>query len=173
MKKSKAILITIISIMMLVLAGCMNGSLDGSTDNFAKSKEQVILYIPNEAATGVIRKTVEMDKNDVNPVGVLNKLIAEENKDEYSVFPKNLKVEGIKVEDGLAYVEFNEEFLKAKSGGSLTERLELASIVNTLTELKNIKSVIFIVKGEPVLELNGHVDMTDPLTRFDDLIVEK
>lgn len=171
MSKRKSILLAILSILMLVFAGCMNQNV-APKQEVAKEQVKVVLYLPNEAASGVAKEVVEIDKKDANPLGVLNRLIAEEVKDKYSVFPKELKAKDVRVADGLAYVEFNEAFLKSQAGGSLTERLELASIVNTLTEFKDIKEVMFIVNGDPVTEISGHVDMTNPISRIDDLIVE-
>lgn len=169
MKKLNFILVAVLSLMMMVLAGCMGNN--SVPEKAPKEQVKVVLYLPNETASGVKKEIVEMNKDDVTPTKVLERLIAEETKDEYSVIPKDLKVKEIRVSDGLAYVEFNEAFLKPQGGGSLTERLELASIVNTLTEFNEINEVMFLVNGDPVTQISGHVDMTNPLKRIQDLIV--
>lgn len=171
-KLNRVVSIAIMVILVISLTGCFKNVEEKKDTTPPVQMQKVVLYLPNAEASGVTPITFEMEKTKVSPTAVLTKLIAEESKDEYSVFPKGLIVKKVSVNDGLAYVEFNDAFLKTGAGGSLTERLELASIVNTLTEFKEIKEVMFIVNGEPVNQISGHVDMTNPLHRNDELIVK-
>lgn len=84
--------------------------------------------------------------------------------------PKEARlVSSVKVENGVAYVNFNREFQTKHWGGSAGELMTVFSIVNSLTELEGIKAVVFLVEGER-LDTLGHLDLTRPVERSEDLI---
>ena len=72
-------------------------------------------------------------------------------------------------ENGLAIVNFNKDLKKIK-GGSLFELLFIGSIVNTLTENPEIKTVKILVEGEQIETLTGHLDLSEPLKQNEDLL---
>ncbi|MDI6894655.1 MAG: GerMN domain-containing protein [Bacillota bacterium] len=78
-------------------------------------------------------------------------------------------VSSVKVEKGVAYVNFNKEFQTKHWGGSAGEMMTVFSIVNSLTELEGVRAVVFLVEGER-LETLGHLDLTRPVERWQDLI---
>jgi hypothetical protein len=90
-------------------------------------------------------------------------------KDKKSIFPPGTEVLGVKIENGLATVNFNEKVLTATNVGSAGEALGIQSVVNTLTELPNIEKVAFQVEGKSdgrVRDWWGHVGLYDqPFTR--------
>jgi len=80
-----------------------------------------------------------------------------------TVIPLDTKVLGIKVDNGLATVDFSREVLKANVGSS-GEALGIQSIVNTLTEFPDIQKVSFTVEGkvdEQTRDWWGHVGLYD------------
>ncbi len=80
-----------------------------------------------------------------------------------AVIPPDTKVLGIKVENGVATMDFSREVLKANVG-STGEALGIQSIVNTLTEFPDIKKVSFSVEGkidERTRDWWGHVGLYD------------
>ncbi|NLG84896.1 MAG: GerMN domain-containing protein [Firmicutes bacterium] len=76
------------------------------------------------------------------------------------VIREDLKVRGVWVEDGVAYVDFARTNL---FGGSLEEILMVQGTVKTLTGLPGITSVRFLVEGRPAETLMGHVAVDQPL----------
>jgi len=66
---------------------------------------------------------------------------------------------------GIAVVDFTER-INDVSMGSNTAQLFVGSIVNSLTEIREINSVSFEVEGKPVDTLFGVVDTGAPLLRF-------
>lgn len=88
--------------------------------------------------------------------------------DEKSIFPPGTEILGVKVENGLATVNFNEKALAANVG-SAGEAMGIQSVVNTLTELPNIEKVAFQVEGKSdgrVKDWWGHVGLYEqPFTR--------
>lgn len=75
----------------------------------------------------------------------------------------------VKVEDGVAFVNFNKEFQTRHWGGSAGELMTVYSIVSSLTELEGIKAVALLVDGER-LETLGHMDLTVFIERNPDII---
>lgn len=72
--------------------------------------------------------------------------------------------------DGLARVDFSKELIANHSGGSLGESLTVYSIVNTLTQFPTVKQVQFLVDGQYVKTIAGHVDVSTAMSRNESLI---
>lgn len=184
MKTVKAIFLVFFVAISLVTAGCSEQQNKQNTNSTTVQQNQQakkqdaqeltskVVFLPTDDARGVKAKSVEVVAEKATPKGVIETLLEREKSNPYSVFPKELVVEDVTVKDGIAYVSFNKAFLKPVSGGTLTEELEIASLVNTLTENKSIKSVLFLVDGAPVTKLSGHLDMSEPLKRMDNKIVK-
>ena len=85
------------------------------------------------------------------------------------IFPKNAKIRSIRVSDGLATVDFDESILKSFVGGSTGEEFLIGSIVNTLTNFPEITRVKFLVGGKEIETLSGHMDLSTPLERMNNL----
>ncbi len=65
---------------------------------------------------------------------------------------------------GIAYIDFSRSFADFSGGGSLGELHTVYSIVATLTEsFPEIFAVQFLVEGERIETLAGHVDLSRPL----------
>lgn len=79
--------------------------------------------------------------------------------------PKGAKLLGLKVEGGLATVDFNSATQKNLNVGSSGEALVIASVVNTLTEFSEVKEVQILIEGKKVESLAGHIDISKPLKR--------
>jgi spore germination protein GerM len=78
----------------------------------------------------------------------------------------------LKITDQIAYVDFSEEIRSKHPGGSAGELMTLNSIVNSLTELPEIKKVQIMINGKKVDTLVGHADLSQPLGR-DESIIKK
>lgn len=86
-----------------------------------------------------------------------------------NLFPAGTKVLGVKVKDGIAYVDFNKKFAE-KGQGSYSEMMMINAVVCTLTELPGIKEVKFLIEGKDIETISGHMDLLDPLTRNPELL---
>jgi len=83
--------------------------------------------------------------------------------------PQGTKVNStVTIKDGIAIVDLSKEFVEKHKGGKKNEQLTLYSIVNTLTELKDIKSVQFKIDGKVRKEFKGsyQLDMTFPRSAY-------
>jgi spore germination protein GerM len=95
--------------------------------------------------------------------------------------PSNTVVNSVKIENDLAIVDFSKEIItntKDIPHSSTTEILALFSIVNTLTEFKEIKKVRITIEGKKsgqieglyIQDFWGHVGIYEDFTRNEEVI---
>ncbi|HHV61416.1 MAG TPA: hypothetical protein GXX51_02085 [Firmicutes bacterium] len=72
--------------------------------------------------------------------------------------------------DGVAHVDFSSGLSKNHWGGSRSEELTVYSIVNSLTELPDIKKVQILIEGRKGSTIAGHIILDTPLGRDEGLI---
>jgi len=97
-----------------------------------------------------------------NPKVALEALIEGISQDPLgSPVPSNVRVLGVTVEDGLATVDLSSEILQAPVGAA-TEAIMIGAMVNTLTTSPSIQRVQFMVEGEVVESLGGHISAEEP-----------
>ncbi|GFN34913.1 GerMN domain-containing protein [Tepidimicrobium xylanilyticum] len=82
-----------------------------------------------------------------------------ESEELSTVIPSNVKLLGVEVADGTAFVNFSSEGLY---GGSLQEDFTIDQIVNSLVELGSVDRVQFLVDGQKAETLMGHIEITEP-----------
>ena len=92
-----------------------------------------------------------------------------QSADLVAVLPAGSVVRELRVKDGVAYADFNDVITKKHTGGSTAERLTVVAIVNTLTEFPDIHKVQILVEGKHVGTLAGHLDVSQPLSRSEEL----
>lgn len=96
---------------------------------------------------------------------IVKELMKGPESDELSnVIPSTIKLLGIEVADGTAFVNFAEEGLY---GGSMQEDFTLSQIIGSLLELDSVERVQFLIDGEKAESLMGHFDISEP---FDEIM---
>ncbi len=80
------------------------------------------------------------------------------------VIPEGTRLLDLKVENGIAYVDFSAE-ISAAYYGAEEEGILLDSIVWTVIQLKGIEAVQILMEGEIIDSLGGHCSASIPLTR--------
>jgi len=88
----------------------------------------------------------------------------------YSALPPGTKLENINTDSGTCYVSLSQDFLTNLEGSAVNEFLAVYSIVNSLTELDNIRRVQILVGGSTVPELRSGLDISSPFERYEDII---
>jgi len=181
---------------LLVTAGCQEGqgtsSSSGSSGSITKVQEKQApkaekqekkeekpqeistkVYYPNADGTKLIavkRKfTVSADK-DKYAEAVKSLMQGTKEKNQSVIIPKQAKLRGVKLEGGVARVDFSQDLVKHFVGGSTGEEMLVGSIVNTLTEFPEVKQVQILIEGSPVETIAGHMDLSTPLERMKDLL---
>ncbi len=79
----------------------------------------------------------------------------------------------VKVEGRTATVDLTKEFVDNHPGGKEAEEMTIFSIVNTLTELKDIETVRFLVNGKTQKEFKGSFRFDNEFPRNEALIDRK
>jgi germination protein M len=88
-----------------------------------------------------------------------------------STIPEGVKLRSpVSVEAGVATVDFTKEFIVNHPGGKDEETITIFSIVNSLTELKDIQKVMFTIEGETREEFKGTFRFNSPFPRNTALI---
>lgn len=189
-------LLTIISLVILIMvAGCDNQNSTTSNNTTPKSNEpaqtevslaskddtaitktdaqtEITVYFPDANAEKLIAVKRQIPNNDNKYVETINALIAGPTNEAegINVMPKGTKVLNVTINDKVATVDFNKEFQTNFTGGSTGEIMLIGSIVDTLTEFKEINAVRFTLEGQPLDILGGHLDLTEPVNRMNDLL---
>ncbi len=179
LKKSLILIYGVILIMISVaMLGCTGGENKGSEekpiieDPVEKPEPELvtgelpIYYLKSsEDEIYLIRELHRVSHERDLKVAAVEELINGEPKteDAYRVLPANTKVLGVKVDNGLATVDFSPEVLEANVGAA-GEALGIKSIVNTLTEFPDVDRVSFTVEGEIDQRAEdwwGHIGLID------------
>lgn len=134
--------------------------------------KKVILYrVPTDGSSYLLAetKTIKVTNNDV-ALATLKALVETlpADKNMQNVFPKGTKVLSVKVQDGIATVNFSKEFIK-KTEGEYASLMMVNAVVNTLTQYSEIKKVRILADGQKIVVL-GQMDMEEPLARNESFI---
>jgi len=125
-----------------------------------------IRYIPVSEATKSVNHLAEIIVNELikgPKVAGMKPTIPEGTK---------LRSE-IKIEGDVAVVDFTKEFRDNHPGGKAEERMTIYSIVNSLTELKEISKVKFLIEGKSSPEYKGNFKFNTEFPRSAQLISNK
>lgn len=76
------------------------------------------------------------------------------------------------LESGVAWLDFSAELTQGLTGGSEVELMTVFSVVNSVVaNVKQVRRVGFLVNGQPVETLNGHIHLLNPLRPDFSLII--
>ena len=189
--KRTTITIGLLTIVVLLLAGCPRATQNGQTtttkpaDSSAttttEKKIPVKLYFVEEKAGAqfLVTETRSIAEPESLPKAAVEELIKGAEKDNLvSLIPTKTKVLSVRIDDKLATVDFSKEVLSANVGAA-GEELGIAQIVNTLTELPDIEKVEFRVDGKDegrvdgreIADWWGHVGLYEqPFSRTEKLV---
>lgn len=87
--------------------------------------------------------------------------------------PADTRLRDIDIHDGVATVDFSREFVDNHWGGSSGELLTVYSVVDVLTQFPTVNKVQFLVEGQKVETLAGHMDLAQPVMRNTEYITDK
>jgi germination protein M len=145
----------------------------GDSDTGQDQEVTLVLYFPDDQAMYLEReeRTVEAAEGETYETLAVRALIEGPAVEGHGVsIPEGTELLSLEVTDGVAYVNFSEEFVTNHWGGSTGEIMTIYSVVNTLTESPDVTAVVFLVEGEKLGTLAGHIELTDPVERNEDII---
>ncbi len=186
----------LMALTLLVTAGCDQGQGTGNSsassgtvtkvqekqEPQAEKKEEkkaqpqefsINVYYPNADGTKLIavkRKVKSTAAEDKYTAAVKSLMQGTKEKSQTSIIPKQAKLRSVKVEGGVARVDFSQDLVKHFVGGSTGEEMLVGSIVNTLTEFPEVKQVQILIEGNSVETIAGHMDLSTPVARMKDLL---
>ncbi len=150
--------------------------LDPSIEPYKKDSVTVTLYFSDENAMGLCKEEryIEVNEKQSVEMRIVEELIKGPHTENlYSGIPETTKINDIKTENGICYVDLSKEFILQHTGGSAGESLTIYSIVNSLTELDYVKQVQFLIDGVKETSLAGHVDFSKTFERNESYINEE
>ena len=142
------------------------------TEHMKKMKVKV--YYPDESGLRLVGVNREVEVNDSDEskykAAVEAVMTPPKEKNLAKVAPNNSSLIDVKVKDGTAMVNLSKNIKVGFVGGSTGEELLIGSVVNTLTEFKEVNSVKFLIDGQEVETLSGHMDLSEPIKRMENLM---
>lgn len=140
-----------------------SGALSGARGNL----ETVRLYFANERYDGLVPVEREAPVRE-SPVEKARQLLAELSAGAgvercAMTLPGGAKAEAIYLLDDMLVVDLSKEFGQRLLGGLAQERMTVFSMVNTFCEIPGVRRVQFLLAGQPVDTLCGHLNLRAPL----------
>ena len=161
MKTLKLLILIVISFGLGVVGNGCDGELH-------LMEHQVYFFDDQTGSLVPERRLYNMKNKQEGPEWVLTQLIKGPKRRELQrTIPKGTKLLSISIEDGVAYVNFSNEFKSEHQGGLVREAQTIDSIFLTLTQpmLGRIKKVQFLVEGEKLHSFAGYVDFDEPISQ--------
>lgn len=130
-----------------------------------ETKVRVTLYFGDKQAMYLVPEEREVVKgNQSLEEVVLSELIkGPRNPELVKTIPEGTKLLSVQVVEGVAYVNFSKEFQTRHWGGSAGETFTLYSVINSLAKLEGIQKVQFLLEGEKLGTLAGHIETAEPM----------
>ncbi len=195
MKKLHYLLLLVLAMMLLCAAGCSDDKNNsagvgdkatiaadkGSAPDALQDKDKnktgngkltIKVYYPDEQGLKLcaVQKTVKLSSEDKYTAALKALLDGTKEKGLTTIIPKQAKIKSVKVQGDTAFVDFDQNLTKKFIGGSTGEEMLVGSIVNTLTEFSEIKKVQLLVEGKQIESISGHLDLTKPVERMENLV---
>lgn len=154
--KSTLVALLTLSLLVFALSGCVGQKLqaEGDGNQHAQTPQEnlniAVYYVKYTPETAyLVREVHTIPPTDKPLKAAVEELIRVKPQTEgaVNIIPPDTRVLDVKVENATACVNFSREVLQANIG-SQGEGLGIQSIVNTLTEFPEVKSVEFKVEGK-------------------------
>ncbi|HWJ03821.1 MAG TPA: GerMN domain-containing protein [Verrucomicrobiae bacterium] len=130
----------------------------------------VTLYYPDAQSQFLVKVNKQIKVTNGAVIRAIVTELQTGDAEHNRTIPKEARLLGATVKDNIAYLDFSQEFKLKHWGGSTGESMTIYSIVNSLTELPNIKGVAFYLDGKLEGSILGHADWSKPFLRNEQLI---
>ncbi|NLM74804.1 MAG: GerMN domain-containing protein [Clostridiaceae bacterium] len=155
-------------------------TIDEETAAVLNEKVPVILYFADEQEAKLVKEIRYVDISEAKKGAevlasiMVKELIAGPKTDKVKrLIPEGTNLRGpVKIEDRVATVDLTKEFIEKHPGGDTLAELTIYSIVNTLTELKDIERVKIIINGKETKNFAGKIKLDADFPR-NEAIVDK
>jgi spore germination protein GerM len=138
--------------------------------------QMLTLFFPQKAQDnfrGEIRKVFRKKMLTAQATQIVEELLkGPSSKDLYSAIPANTKLRGLFFDSGTFIVDLSRDFSECKKLGAAEQILAVYSLVNSLTEIDPKAKVKILVNGSEQIDETGHIDLSQTLSRLQEMIVE-
>jgi hypothetical protein len=119
------------------------------------------------------KRTINAGSPEAAARNAINELLDGPSKSyHFPVIPAGTELLGLETRDGIAIINFSQEFLEESLDSRILDKYIIYSIVNTLTEIRGIEGVVFHIEGVRI-KVYGNVDLSIPAIGNKDLISEE
>jgi len=128
----------------------------------------VKLYFADNASMLLVSemRLVNIDSNDSVEKSIVSELIAgTRQKSLNSLVPPQTRLIGADTADGICTVNLSSDFITGQTGGEEKVRLTVYSIVDSLTELPEVRQVQFLIDGQKTAGFDNGVNLSGPIDR--------
>ncbi len=164
-KKIFKLIITVIIAVLIIAAAYIFLS---NTNLFVKEKT-VNLYFGTDDAMNLKSEKRDIKGRNLYLEAVIELIEGPTDSDLTKTIPDGTEVLNISKDGDIIVIDFNDKIVKNHWGGSAGERITVYSIVNTLGQFEKINKVKFLIEGEEVNTLVGHMDLSTLLEPNPDL----
>lgn len=164
-----------IGLLTVSLTGCglsSSSNQEGDKKPPVADKLKITLYFSGSEGDMLIPEEREVEKKgEPEETIVVRELIKGPSQQGlFKTIPEGTSLLSLTVSDGIANVNFSKEIQTKHWGGSAGESMTVYSVVNSLDLVEGINKVQFLVEGNKVESLLGHIDTSKPLSPNKDLI---
>lgn len=145
-----------------------------STDTYNSEMREVTLYFPLNDGGGLGREIRSIRVTDQQPLAqyVINELIkGPQTEGLYASMSGETKIHSVEIMNGICFVNFTESFIEKNAGSAEREKLTIASIADSLTELENIDRVQLLIDGMRVSDF-GSINIFGMFARDESVIAK-
>ena len=138
----------------------------------AEETKVVKLYFSYDQA-----QSLKVEEREVGTEQLYRNIIQELSKgptqeDLGATIPAETELLAWDLNEGELSLDFNAEFQANHPGGSAGEIMTIYSIVNTVAQLKEVQRVFFLIEGERVETLVGHITLEKAIFPNYNLVVD-
>lgn len=155
----------------------VTGQTDKEDSQTAMSSETVkgtvklaLYFVAEEGEALKAEQRAVANREGIARAAVEELIAGPQGKGLQGTIPAGTELLDIGIKDGICTVDFSSEFRDNHWGGSSGELLTVYSVVNVLTQFPTVEKVQFLIDGQRVDTLVGHVDLSQPLERNEDII---
>lgn len=133
------------------------------------NETRVVLYFSGKDGNDLVKVERDIIIDSSLEESVLQCLIEGPLEDEgYAVINPKTTIKSINIASGVCYIDLSSEFMTQPY--NVSSDVGLYSIVNTMTELKNISSVVFKVEGSSDVNYQEKYSFNEKFTKREDIV---
>ncbi|MDP4133096.1 MAG: GerMN domain-containing protein [Bacillota bacterium] len=127
----------------------------------------ITLYYASEDKSKLVeeKRIVAINDNETMEKTIITELLKGPKENHERVISSDTKLLSMETKDQICYVNFSKEFMSSTANAELS----VYSVVNSLTQMKQITSVQFLIEGEKTDQFNG-LPFSEPFKRDENLV---